>query len=262
MLRLGVAKDRGNLSKVLRGMISAKKDKSGIPLPHHIGMIDFGVIAGVGRLSRLHFLAPLGAELLTEVDPDGPPAKPIEHAVRFRNDYFHRVRTIDFHITMTEFADANGHKITLTRQYYNRLPKHGKTLARPSTSIDLKPGYIDPDSIYRLTTADDKDRLLLVEIANGHKVDRIAKKIPEYARALETRKINNAFEFGNKAVRVLWLFEHARTLELVQERLKNNDWAQAFAPHFFLRTMDECTGANLLEGWQTVHTGTNLVKLF
>ena len=52
MLRLGIAKDRGNLSKVLSSMISAKRDDSGIPRPKEIGVLDFGSIAGIGRLAR------------------------------------------------------------------------------------------------------------------------------------------------------------------------------------------------------------------
>lgn len=263
MLRLGVAKDRGNLSKVLGSMVSAKKDKAGIPLPKEIGMLDFGVIAGIGRLSRLYFLAPKGAEALAEADRDGPPARPVLHAVRFQADYFHRVHTVDFHITLAEFAAAAGHELPLVRQYFNRLPKDGKSPARPSTSIDLKPGFIDPDSIYMLRDpAKDIDRLLLVEIANGHKVDRVVKKLPRYAQAIENRKVNDAFNYGNKSPRVLWLFEHKRTLELVQRRLETDRWTQALAPHFFFRTLADCTTETFVEGWQGAQPEASARRLF
>ena len=135
------------------------------------------------------------------------------------------------------------------RQYFNRLPKDGKAPARPSSSINLRPGYIDPDSIYKLRGPTGIERLFLVEIANGNAVDRVAKKIPKYAQAIEARSINAAFDYGNKAVRVLWLFEHSRTLELVQKRLHNDNWAQAFAPHFFLKTLAGCDADQFDHGW-------------
>jgi len=231
MLRLGVAKDRGNLSKVLNGMISAKKDGQGIPRPKEIGALDFGSVPGIGRLARLYFLAPKGAVELAALDRDGPPVKAIEHAVRFRNDYFHRVNTVDFHITLALFAAQTGHEIDLVRQYFTRLPKEGKAPPRPCTSIDLKPGFIDPDSLYRMTGPDGKERLLLVEIANGHKVDRIVRKLPLYAQALETKKINQALSY-EKGVRILWVFEHERTLKLVQIRAAQDAWVQAYEQHF------------------------------
>jgi hypothetical protein len=261
MLRLGIAKDRGNLSKVLSSMISAKRDDSGIPRPKEIGVLDFGSIAGIGRLARLYFLAPKGADDLTALDRDGPPARAIEHAVRFRNDYFHRVNTVDFHITLAMFANQFGHEINLVRQYFTRLPKDGKAPARPSTSIDLRPGYIDPDSIYKITDQDQRSRLLLVEIANGQKVDRIAKKLIQYAQVLESKKINQAFDY-DKGVRVLWVFEHQRTLELVQKRMANDEWVQAYQQHFFFQTLAACTPNTLSENWRRPGAGCAVVPLF
>jgi hypothetical protein len=261
MLRLGIAKDRGNLSKVLSSMISAKRDDSGIPRPKEIGVLDFGSIAGIGRLARLYFLAPKGADDLTALDRDGPPARAIEHAVRFRNDYFHRVNTVDFHITLAMFANQFGHEINLVRQYFTRLPKDGKAPARPSTSIDLRPGYIDPDSIYKITDQDQRSRLLLVEIANGQKVDRIVKKLIQYAQVLESKKINQAFDY-DKGVRVLWIFEHQRTLELVQKRMASDEWVQAYDQHVFLRTLDGCDRNTLLADWQRPCPSSAPVVLF
>lgn len=261
LLRLGVAKDRGNLSKVLNSMVSAKRDDQGIPRPKEIGVLDFGSIPGTGRLARLYFLAPKGADALAAFDRDGPAPKPIEHAVRFRNDYFHRVHTVDFHITLALFAAREDHDIDLARQYFTRLPKEGKTPARPSTSIDLKPGFIDPDSIYRLTDGDGKQRLLLVEIANGHQVDRVAKKFPLYASVLHSRVVNQTFSY-DKGVRVLWLFEHQRTLELVQKSLASDAATQNYAVHFFMRTLANCTPETLRDSWHRPTPNAETVTLF
>jgi hypothetical protein len=262
MLRLGVARDRGNLSKVLNGMISARKDDHGIPRPKEIGSLDFGSIPGIGRLARLYFLAPKGAEALDELpDRDGPPARPVKHAVRFRNDYFHRVNTVDFHIALAQFAVHDGHKIDLVRQYFTRRPKEGTAPPRPSTSIDLKPGYIDPDSLYRMTGPDGKERVLLVEIANGHKVDRVVKKLPLYAQALETRKINQALSY-EKGIRVLWVFEHERTLELVQKQVGQDAWVCAYEQHFFFKTLAGCTPETLQTSWLRPALNAGAVSLF
>jgi hypothetical protein len=231
-------------------------------LPKEIGMLDFGVLPRIGRLSRLYFLAPEGATLLAETDPDGQEPKPVLHAVRFQNDYFHRVNTVDFHITLSQFAAAEGHEITLVRQYFNRLPKEGKTPPRPSTSIDLNPGYLDPDSIYMLRDRNGIERLLLVEIANGHKVDRVVSKLPKYGQALADNKINHTFNYGKRGPRVLWLFEHQRTLELVQQRAADDPWVTASLPYFFMRTMTDCTPETLMPGWLRPLPNGEVVPLF
>lgn len=262
MVRVGVAKDEGNLRKVLAGMVSAKRDANGLPRPKEIGMIDFGVLPRIGRLSRLYFLAPEGAGLLSEADRDGPEPKPVRHAVRFQNDYFHRVNTVDFHITLAQFAASMGHEITLVRQYFNRLPKEGKTPPRPSTSIDLNPGYLDPDSTYMLRDRNGTERLLLVEIANGHKVDRVVSKLPKYGQALAEDKINRAFNYGKRAPRVLWLFEHERTLELVQKRAADDPWVKASLPYFFMQTLADCKPETLRESWRRPQPDSERIYLF
>lgn len=261
MLRLGIAKDRGNLNKVLTGLVKPRKKGDTGWREKEIGMIDFGALPGVGRMARQCYLAQQGADLLDLFDPDGPPAKPIKHPPRFQNDYFHRVATVDFHIVLARFAEMYGHEISLTRQYFSWQPRSGKTPARPGTSIDLKPGFIDPDSIYRLRAPDGKDRLLLVEIANGKRVDRVVSKFEKYAQVLERRVINQTFSY-EKGVRVLWLFENQRTLELVQKRAVENDWINSRLPHFFLRPLAECTPDTLIEGWQRHDPAEGLVALF
>lgn len=262
MLKLGIARDVGHLRKVLAGMISARQSKTGQVRPKEIGMIEFGVLPRIGRLSRLYYLARDGAELLREFDPDGPEPQPILRPVRFQNDYFHRVNTIDFHITLQKFANQTGQEITINRQYFNRLPKSGKTPPRPSTSIDLQPGYLDPDSTYMLRDRDGTERLLLVEIANGQRVDRIVNKLPRYGQALAEDKINRAFKYGKRAPRILWLFDRQRTLELVQERAASDEWIQATQPYFFMRTLHDCTPGNFLENWQRPAPGQEAVSLF
>ena len=262
MLRLRVAKDEGNLRKNLNRMLSAKRDGTGLSRPKEIGVLDFGVLVGKGRLSRLYFLTPRGAEALKRADRDAPDAVPVKHAVRFQNDYQHRVSTVDFHITLSQFAEAQEHEITMSQQYFSWTQKAGKAPARPETSIDLRPGYIDPDSTYMLTGPDGTERLLLVEIANGHKVGRVVEKLEKYAQAIDSLAINTAFDYGDRAPRVLWLFEHQRTLELVQKRAQSNRWVSSHVPYFFLRTLDSCTHPALRSGWLQPTTDAAEVALF
>jgi hypothetical protein len=262
MLRLGVAKDEGNLRKNLNRMLSAKRDGSGLSRPKEIGVLDFGVLVGKGRLSRLYFLTPRGAEALKRADRHAPDAAPVKHAVRFQNDYFHRVNTVDFQITLSQFAETHGHEITMSRQYFSWTQKVGRSPARPETSIDLLPGYIDPDSTYMLTGPDGTERLLLVEVANGHNVGRVVEKLEKYAQAVDSLAINTAFDYGERAPRVLWLFEHQRTLELVQKRAQDSSWISSYVPYFFLRTLDNCTPQALQTGWLRPTTDVAAVSLF
>lgn len=266
MIAIGVGKDVGHLRQQLNRLMTVTKDANGKAQykPNEIGVVGFGAGA-LGKMSRYYYLTDKGAALLEGSDYDGPPPRPVKNPPVFRNDYWHKTRTIDFRILLANFIEENGYELQLERQYFNRLPKAGTTPARPETSIDLSPGYIDPDSIYRLRDPDGRQRLLLVEVERGRKTEKAVEKIIKYAQILsegEEGPINRTFRFGKRAPRVIWLFEDRSLLESVQKRLAGERWLETMGRVFYLKTIGELSPETLLEGWHRPSIAGERVSLF
>jgi hypothetical protein len=250
MLAMGIAKDRGHLGKVLTNLLSTNK-KDGVPgrRPKEIGELDFGVKVGKGRLPRMYYLTRRGADLLEHVQPDLVPVPFPPRVVQFAPDYEHRVRTVDFHITLSLWALENEQTVVWFRRYYDWWPASKKARQHPVTRIALEHKNIVPDAIFLLRDATETERLCIFEMANGMDTGRVVEQMREYCRGLDQGRINQAFDYGKKAVRILFVFEHQRLLDLVQAKAMKDRWIQQYAPHFFLKTSDNCDPYTLQKDW-------------
>ena len=74
--------------------------------------------------------------------------------------------------------------------------------------------------------------MCLFEMANSIDAGKVVRQIREYCRGLKQGRINQALDYGEKAVRILFVFEHQRLLELVQKKAADDKWLQRYAAHF------------------------------
>ena len=88
-----------------------------------------------------------------------------------------------------------------------------------------------------------------VDISNGLDTGRVIRQMRNYCLGFDDGSINRALRFGNRAVRVLFLFEHTRLLELVQKASKRENWLNVYAPHFFLKSQGDLDAKFFRSGW-------------
>ncbi len=252
MITLGIAKDKGHLHKVLLGLLSVKKkDGPAERRPKEIGELDFGVKVGKGRLPRLYYLTKRGAETLEEIDPALAPVGYPQRVTKFASDYEHRVRCIDFHILLHRWCVQNGHSLPWARWYFNWGEGSKGGRPQPVTRIPLKTGSIVPDGLFRIRDETGDERLFAFEMANGRGTGRVVQQIEHYCQAIDEEAINRACGYRH-AIRVIFVFEHERQLELVAERSRRSTWLQAHAPHFFLKHVGQPYGviSQFPYGWR------------
>jgi protein involved in plasmid replication-relaxation len=262
MLDIGVAKDRGHLGKVLNGFLTVtKREGSRERRPKEIGELDYGVRVGRGRLPRIYYLAKRGAELLEFFDPDSAPV-PYPPRVRRRgSDYFHQLYTVDFHIALRQWADAEGQNLTWL-QYFDWWPAADKERQHPVTLLKLEEKNIVADAVFRLRDDAGKERTFAFEMANGMDTGRVVKQMQNYCVGLEDESISNALGLGRQALRIIYVFEHRRLLELVQKRANSNPLLQDYEPHFFLSDRESLAAENLQKGWQRITSSRKRVHWF
>lgn len=258
MMAAGVCRDQRNLYTVLSRLLSVAK-RNGAKAerrPRYIGELDFGVDdskAGhrAGRRARMYYLTKLGAEIAELAQPDlGEVSFPIR-VTKFTSDYWHRVRTIDFHIALTQWAEHNNQELVWFQGYYDWSRRSQGVRPHPVTRVQTSQGGFYPDAIFLLRDATAIERLFAFEMANGMQTKRVAEKFRAYCRALNERTMHQNFGFPkNQGIRIVWLFEHQRQLELVCDRLGGDPMVREFNSFFFLKPYGELNPHGLMEDWR------------
>lgn len=244
MIDLGIAKHKPSVYNIL------KRFKT---LPRKlVEQKKFGLIPGKKNIHSIYFLTRKGAELVAEVYrvelreisyPKG--------VYVFQNDYFHRVATIDFHISLRKWAEGTGSSVAFFHTYFDKTGSNrggvgGKLRAK--TRYDLKEGSFVPDVVYLLHLPDGRPRLVTVEIHNGKDTGRFMKQMEAHIQALEEGAISVAHEveFANS---IRWVFEHEATMKAAMRRIRQKTDYQGFQPYIEFNTVKRIK-EGFEVGWQ------------
>ncbi len=262
ILAMGIAKDRGYLGQVLTSLLSVPrrvttdqpKSKNFVERkPKEIGELDFGVKVGKGRLPRMYYLTKRGATLLETLDPELAPVRFPNRVVRFAPDYEHRVSCVDFHIALNAWAAKTGQAVINYRHYFDWSTASSKGRPQPATRINLAHKRVDGDAIFLLRDPSGIERSFIYEMANGVDTGRVLDKMQHLAHAIEDRSLNKGILFpADKAVRILFVFEHLRTAKLVATRAATFRPLANLRDHFFLQTLEDLTAPTLADHWMSL----------
>ena len=261
---LGISRDRGYLGGQLASLLSAsRREETKERKPKEIGELDFGVRPDKGRLPRMYYLTKLGAELLEHLEPDLAPVSYPPRVVRFANDYQHRVGCVDFHIALNTWAQSANQNVDHFRRYFDWSPASTTRSPHPVTRLELTGHRLDADAVFQLSDHQHIQRAFVFEMVNGIDTGRVLKKMEQLAAAIADGSINTALSFPpEKAVRILFVFEYQRTVELVASRASDFPLLQEYAPHFFLKNSTDLEPEALTENWLSPQSEPSLTTLF
>ena len=220
--RLGVAKDRKHLGDKLRAFVNMRL----------IGVQEWGVYPGLGRLPRMYHLRVAGADALAELQRVDKSEIPFQTSKpKFKIDHIHRRQTVDFHISVKLWARENGRALGRFLAYYmppppRVVPTGGKALL--------------PDAYFEMAASDGVLRPYVVEVARdsgGTDKARILAQLAAHKAAIQNGLW--AHSYGHKKDnRVLSVFERPASLDAVRSAmLQSGDYA-GYEAHFLFATIE------------------------
>lgn len=239
---LGVSDSRRYLYSTLRTLTQRR--------PAVIGELDFGVLPGRGRLSRLYHLTPAGADAVSSITGAAPPPTSVRMRL-FNSDYFHRVNCVDFHIALRQWADRHGIVVDFFHTYFDPTNRTVRGGFHPRTRVVVGDGAIIPDAVFAFTTGDGAQRLCAFEMYNGSRTKYVEKQLAAYLPALKSEAIERTFEYPN-AVRTLVVFDDQEATRLALARLLPRGDFEAASTQFFFKTLEEVY-PSFSEGWHQLH---------
>ena len=245
LMRVGVTKNMRHLYYTL-----ARLRKTARKL---VWVFDYGV--GIGRRATVYMLTPFGADLLAmKIRRDGE-VIPVHKKKpgKVSSQYQHRLHCVDFHIAFWSWAQEVGAAIDFFHTYYDPWIREGGSGSFvPRTQLRLKNGQaFIPDAILSFTMPDGVRRVCAFEMCQGQPTLLCAERNLTITKAIKERIIERIFKYDHEP-RILLVFDNARGMELVQERLAGTPAFAPFSPLFFAKTCEEIE-ENFVEGWHQLN---------
>jgi hypothetical protein len=221
-----------------------------------INTIRFGVSPKLGKLFDYHCLTNHGKSfLIEEMGYDVDTIKsPIGLSTVFRNDYWHRTYTLDFHIALRQWTDLKSPEVLFFDTYFDKVGNNRKNAnlrAKTRLHIDQKKQqYLIPDAIFMLEIPHIGSELYCLEIHNGKDTGKFVRQLENHLKVLVNGSINEKHShfWGH---RILCLFEHASIMEAVIQRTGTSQLFKHTKHHFLFRKMMPVFN-DLYSGWKTL----------
>lgn len=243
MLQLGI----GKTEKEIRDKILPKLKTTSYPL---IKSVDFGFVAGIGRLPQIHHLTKRGALALADLHGIG--LDTIQYpvgSVQFSRDYFHRLEFISLHIALRNYAETTGQTLEFFHSYFDSTGnqrRQNSQLIR-DTQVSLHGKAIIPDGNFKLAMTDGQKRLFTLELHKGNNTGRILEQLETHAHLIERELLPKKYQHPHDNY-ILSVYDHAGTLEAVKRRFQDSDLLREYLNYYAFALVDDLK-ADFSSGW-------------
>ncbi len=239
MANLGV----GRTAKQVRDSTLKKLLQTRRPL---IEYKDYGVIAGIGRLARIHYLTPYGVNIVAEMERISPDEITYpKDGAKFQQDYFHRLQFVDFHIGLRQWIDAQEDaELEFFHSYYTKRKVRGVLSSINKHNFKnknrLPVGHratFEPDGVFRFDRGE-KTFLCALEVHRKPDSLYIARQLDQYITAIDQNLLSD--HYGQDAANlVLSVHDSKASFNSVRKRLLAIPDFERYMSHFHFAVSEE-----------------------
>lgn len=190
---------------------------------------DFGVISGIGKIPRLYFLKPKGADLLEEMGAEHI-RFPKARVILAPHSYAHRVGLVDIQIAFELFLerkemDLNFFEVDFDVVGRNRGNGVNRTQLTKIYISDDEEDFIIPDLVFSYENHEGQTPFYLGEFHRGKDAGRFMRQLWQYVRALQAGSPTEKYKdrVGERRPRILCVFELQSTRNAVARRVLQED---------------------------------------
>ena len=223
------------------------------------GLIDnlvYGAVTRVGTTAKLHFLSYKGAKAVAELPDVETVWYPKNTSTMFKNDFYHRIHTIDLIISFDEWISRTTNTPLFFHTYYDTIG-HQKSDVLKSTSktkIEITPeASVTPDAIFGYEDLKGEKSLFVVEVTNGKDTGRTTRQIKNNLVAIYKGKVSNKYEI-QKTPPLLVAFEHEAHKQGVKKAIFDGGFSTTFKglEKYLFFGMQEKIKNDWLGSWETI----------
>jgi hypothetical protein len=255
MEKLGIGKQKGQITHVLPDMVRSHKPS--------IGKIVPGTLPKLGRLPNVYYLTEHGAATIADANTlDHDKVKYPKRVTMTSVHFWHRAHAIDCHIAVRKWAEKNNNRLDYYHDYFEYTGSNRSKTASPQRSVnrvEYSGGSIIPDAIFQLTDDANRSRFCALELYNQNRPQRTFEKMLEYCHAISEKALTQAFNYPHMP-RILMVFDLDAALITHLARAREHASLKGFHKFFYFKVLQDME-ANFLTGWQRLD-GLERVSLF
>lgn len=233
-VKMGLFKKRGYVTNALKVLIDTNK-----PL---LAKHDFNPITG--KLESFYYLTRYGQNfLMGELDYTEAHIKaPRGLSPIYLKDYFHRKFTIDFHIGLKQWLEANGGEIDFLNYYFDKAgnnrssDKSTYVTAMNKIQLDKTNAFI-PD-INTMLSLNGEKYLYLFEQHNGTDAKRLFEQLYVHIIAISEGAVSKKYNF-QKSHKVIVVCEYESVKQSVIQKLQSGQDIEYYNDFFIFKTNAE-----------------------
>jgi hypothetical protein len=229
------------------------------------GFSDYIVYGGVSRsgtMAKLHYLTSKGARVTADIE--GVSIDQVKYPkstnTLVKNDFFHRIFTIDMMIAFDKWIAGTEHEPIFFDVYFDKTGSQRKQeegALKGKTRVEIgKNNFIDPDGIFLYRT-NQKDELRILEVANGLDSKRIMQQIRNVVFASYQGYVSEKYKVLTTP-KILIAFEKDSTMQAVISRIRVDNYLDSFEnlnDYLFFALQSEAK-ETWSDGWKDISGGT------
>jgi len=217
-------------------------------------------IGGGGRVQNIYYLLKKGALFISE--NLGIELEDIQYPKNidgiFRNDYFHRISTVNSQISFEQWAKRLDYTVLFFHTYFHKVGSAKGTKdnnpLKSITRIEIdETTFIEPDAIFLYRTKE-RLQLMVLEVHNGKDVTRLVNQLKLISFAVSKGLFTSKYkkQYGLETVpRILVTLESDNMIRLVQKRMNEDKFFNViWMSKAFLFKVDTKTWGNFHKDWQ------------
>jgi len=246
-VKMGLYKERGYLTNSLKALIDMKKP---LMAKHNFNPIN-------GKLESFYYLTKYGKKFLTdELDYTEFQIKaPCGLTSIYLKDYFHRKFTIDFHIYLNQWLEANDGMMNFFNYYFdkagnNRSNDKSKYVTALNKIILDKANSFIPD-VNTMFFVDNKEYLCLFEQHNGKDAKRLFEQLYVHIKAIYKKVVLKKYNIQKPHI-VVVVCEYESVKNSVIQRLQKESNIEHYNNFFFFKTNAELED-NFYDNWTLIN---------
>ena len=210
-------------------------------------------------MAKLYYLTPKGAKVCADIEGIQLDLIKFPKSTNtlVKNDFFHRIFTIDLMIAFDTWLSGTVHEQVFFDVYFDKTGSQRKQdvgALKGKTRINIGAGsFIDPDAIFMYRTKQ-KNELCILEVANGLDSKRIIQQIRNVVFGAYQGYVTEKYIEDEKQrvmPKMLIAFEHEGTMQAVLKRVINDEYLQDFEDlnKYLFFTLQSETKTTWTEGW-------------
>lgn len=226
-----------------------------------VDCIVYGGVSKSGTMHKLNYLTTKGAKVVAEIlQTELDSIKfPKSTNTLVKNDFIHRIHTIDQHIAFDKWFEQS-HELLFFDRYFDKLGSQRKQAdgaLHSKTRVQLDDiNFINPDVIFAYGTIQ-KPNLFVLEIANGLDTKRIVQQVKGGIYAAYTGAVADKYQL-QVTPKLLVALEHEGTKNAVMQRVKMDGYLNEFEglENFLFFALQAQSKESWATSWQDINGQT------